>query len=56
MYGDSLKEDQIRLGLKEFEAITRLLLNKGVSLEDLCGKLFLTYTDVAKKIKKHSAL
>ena len=30
MAGDSLKEDQIRLGLNEFEAITRLLLNKGV--------------------------
>ena len=56
MAGDSLKEDQIRLGLNEFEAITRLLLNKGVSLEDLCGKLFLTYTDVARKSIKHSAL
>ena len=31
MAGDSLKEDQIRLGLNEFEAISKLLFNKGIS-------------------------
>lgn len=46
MAGDSLKEDQIRLGLNEFEAITRLLLNKGVrqnTLHEILDRLHADY-------------
>lgn len=39
MAGDSLKEDQIRLGLNEFVAITKLLLNKGVRTDILHDKI-----------------
>ena len=53
MAGDSLREDQIRLGLQEFEAITRLLINKGVSAAQLNAKLYDINVDYTlKQLKK----
>lgn len=56
MYGDSLKEDQIRLGLKEFEAITRLLFNKDVTFQKLHEVMSNTYAEVVdRKTNKNKA-
>lgn len=56
MAGDSLKEDQIRLGLQEFEAIVRLLFNKDVPYQKLNEIMANAYADILDRKIKHSAL
>ena len=52
MPGDSLKDDQIRLGLDEFVAITRLLINKGVKIKKLRDIIYMENARyIAKKMK-----